>query len=116
MRHKKKGKTLGRKAGPRKALMRSLATSFMEHGRIKTTLAKAKALRPVVEKLITVGRKNDLTAKRKLNKYLQTDKAVKKVLKEIAPKYKERNGGYTRIVKIGPRQGDGAEEAIIELV
>lgn len=116
MRHKNQVKTLGRKASPRKALLRALSTSFMEHGRIKTTLTKAKVIRPVVEKLITAGRKNDLAARRYLLKYLQTEEAVNKVLNDIAPKYMEREGGYTRITKIGPRQGDGAEEAIIELV
>lgn len=116
MRHNKQGKTLGREAGPRKALMRGLATSFMEHGRMKTTLTKAKAIRPVLEKLITAGRKNDLAARRYLLKYLQTEEAVNRVLNDISPKYMERTGGYTRITKIGPRKGDGAEEAIIELV
>lgn len=116
MRHKMQGKKFGREAGPRKALMRALATSFMLHGRMKTTLTKAKAIRPVIEKLITVGRKNDLAARRHLLKFLQTEEAVNKVLNDIAPKYMERKGGYTRITKIGPRKGDGAEEAIIELV
>jgi large subunit ribosomal protein L17 len=116
MRHKMKGKKFGREAAPRKALMRGLATNFMLHGRMKTTVTKAKAIRPVVEKLITVGRKNDLSARRYLIQYLQTEEAVNKVLNEISPKYMDRKGGYTRITKIGPRKGDGAEEAVIELV
>jgi len=116
MRHNKTGKKFGREAAPRKALMRALATNFMLHGRMKTTVTKAKAIRPVVEKLITMGRKNDLAARRHLIKYLQTEEAVNKVLSEISPKYMDRKGGYTRITKIGPRPGDGAEEAVIELV
>lgn len=117
MRHQKKGKILGRTAGPRKALFRSLTVSFVEHGRITTTLAKAKALRPIVEKLISVSRKNDLTTRRYLLSRLQNnEKAVNKLLSVIGPRYVERPGGYTRIMKVGLRQGDGAEEAIIELV
>ena len=116
MRHRRKGKTLDRSNGPRKALMRGLATSLILHEHINTTLAKAKAIRPVVEKLITVGRKGDLNARRKLNAYLLNEAAVNKLLEEVGPRYKTRPGGYTRIIKLGNRQGDGAEIAQIQLV
>lgn len=116
MRHQKKGKILGRKQGPKRALLKNLAASVILHEKVKTTKAKAKAVQPVVEKLITSGKKGDLNARRKLLSYLPDENAVKKVLEEVAPKYKERAGGYTRIVKIGPRRGDGAEMVQIELV
>ena len=116
MKHRRKGKTLDRSNGPRKALMRGLATSLILHENINTTLAKAKAIRPIVEKLITKGRKGDLHAQRQLSAYLLNDAAVNKVLKEVGPRYKDRAGGYTRIIKLGTRQGDGAEIAQIQLV
>jgi large subunit ribosomal protein L17 len=116
MRHNRKGKSLGRTKDPRKALMRSLATSFVVYEKIKTTQAKAKALRPVVEKLITLGKNDTLHNRRLALKFLYTDGAVKKLFEVVGPKYKERKGGYTRIIKIAPRVNDGAEMAIIELV
>jgi large subunit ribosomal protein L17 len=116
MRHKKKGKTLGRTAAPRKALFRSLVISFVEHGRIKTTISKAKAMRPIVEKLISMSRKNDLATRRLLLSRVHHGATVNKLLTVIGPRYMERPGGYTRIMKVGPRPGDGAEVAIIELV
>jgi large subunit ribosomal protein L17 len=116
MRHNRKGKSLGRTKDPRKALMRSLATSFVVYEKIKTTQAKAKALRPVVEKLITLGKNDTLHNRRLALKFLYTDGAVKKLFEVVGPKYKERRGGYTRIIKIAPRVNDGAEMAIIELV
>ncbi len=116
MRHHKKGKILGRTAGPRKALFRGLTISFVEHGRITTTLAKAKAMRPIVEKLISASRKNDLATRRYLLARLHNEAAVNKLLSVIAPRYINRPGGYTRIMKVGPRPGDGAEQAVIELV
>jgi len=116
MKHRRKGKTLDRSNGPRRALMRGLATSLILHENINTTLAKAKAMRPIVEKLITRGRKADLQARRKLNAYLLNEAAVNKVLEEVGPRYKDRAGGYTRIIKLGTRQGDGAEIAQIQLV
>lgn len=116
MRHQKKGKILGRTAGPRKALFRDLTISFVEHGRITTTLAKAKAMRPMVEKLISVSRKNDLATRRYLLSRLHNEAAVNKLLSVIGPRYINRPGGYTRIIKVGPRPGDGAEQAVIELV
>jgi len=116
MRHQKKGKKLGRTAAPRKALFRSLVTSFVIYEKIKTTQAKAKALRPIAEKMITLAKKDTLHNRRQALKELYVEDAVKKLFEVIGPRYKERNGGYTRIVKLMPRKNDGAEMAILELV
>lgn len=116
MRHQKKGKILDRKKAPRKALLRSLATNLVLYEKINTTEAKAKAVKPLVEKMVTKGKKGDLFARRQLMRDLYVDSAVVKMLEEIAPRYKERNGGYTRIVKLGHRQGDGAKMVRIEFV
>lgn len=116
MRHRVSGKTLSRKKGPREMMLRNMASSVLIYEKIETTLAKAKVLRPLVEKLITVAKKGDLTGRRKLISVLPQEMAVKKAMEVIGDRYKDRNGGYTRIVKIGNRQGDGAEMANIELV
>lgn len=116
MRHRKKKITLDRKKAPREMMIKNLAASLILYEKIKTTQAKAKAVRSLAERLITRGKKNDLTARRYLIKYLPVENAVKKVLEVLSPKYKERPGGYTRIVKIGPRKGDGAEMVIIEFI
>lgn len=116
MRHRKKGKTLDRKKEPRKALMRNLATSLIVYEKINTTEVKAKVLRPYVEKMITKGKKGTLAARRELLKDLFLESAVSKVMEELAPKYKERSGGYLRITKLVPRQGDGSKMARIEFV
>jgi len=116
MRHRSKKKILDRKNGPRKALLRNLATSILLYEHVNTTLAKAKYVRPIVEKLITAGKAKDLAARRKLASYLLSENAVNKVLEEIGPRYLERKGGYTRIIKLGARKGDGAEIAQIQLV
>jgi len=116
MKHRHKGKKLGRKKDPRKALMRSLATSLILYEKIKTTEAKAKALKPVVEKLITKSKNNNLATKRQLLEYLYLENAVKKILEELGPRYKDRQGGYTRITKTGIRLGDGAKMVQIEFV
>ncbi|PIP60208.1 50S ribosomal protein L17 [Candidatus Uhrbacteria bacterium CG22_combo_CG10-13_8_21_14_all_47_17] len=116
MRHRNKTKTLGRTAKPRKALMRNLATSIILYEHVNTTLAKAKAVRPIVEKLITKGRAKSLHARRELMKDLMTEPAVLKVLEELGPRYATRPGGYTRIIKLGKRKGDGAEIAQIQLL
>jgi len=116
MRHRKKGKILDREKAARKALLRSLAESIVLYEKVKTTEAKAKAVRPFVERMITTGKTNSLTSKRKLESFFYTENSVKKILEELGPRYKERNGGYTRIIKIGPRKGDGAEIVQIELV
>ena len=115
MRHRKKGKKLGRKRDQRKALHKSLIASFVVNKKMKTTVAKAKAIKPIIEKLITKAKKNDLSARREFLKIL-TEKQAKIMLEEIGPKYKDRKGGYLRITKIGPRKGDGAEMAVLELV
>lgn len=115
MSHRKKGKILDRKKASREALLKNLAASLIMNEKIKTTQAKAKALRSVVERLITIGKENNLTTFRRLLAYLPLKKIVKKILNELGPKYKERKGGYTRIIKIGRRRGDGAEMVQIEL-
>jgi large subunit ribosomal protein L17 len=96
--------------------MANLATDLFMHEKLRTTEAKAKALRPLAEKLITKARKNDLHARRVVLKTIHDKAAVAKLFEEVAPRYEGRNGGYTRITKLGPRRGDGAAEAIIELV
>ncbi len=116
MRHQKKGVKLGREAGQRKALMRSLAESLILHGSLVTTKAKAKALKTVIEPLVTKAKRNNLVDREIIMKTLYTGKAVKMLVKEIAPRYMERKGGYTRIVKLGYRQNDSAETVKIEFV
>lgn len=116
MRHLTQKKSLGRETSQRKALMISLAESLILHGGIKTTLAKAKALRLFIEPMITRAKKNTLTARRLLKQSLHTDKAVEKLMKEIGPQYATRNGGYTRVIKMARRPNDAAETARIELV
>ena len=115
MRKRNKGRKLSMKKGPRKALLRSLTNNFFIYEKIKTTEAKAKELRPIAEKDITRAKKNDIASRRILLKTL-SPKTVKKIIEEIAPKYKDRNGGYTRILKLGPRDSDGAKMVIIELI
>ena len=114
--HRIKGKKLSRDSAQRKALLRSLVTSFLEKERIRTTLAKAKATRPVAEKMITLAKKNSLHSRRLALRFIYKREVVKKLFEEIGPRFSERPGGYTRIVKIGPRAGDGAEMALLELV
>lgn len=116
MRHRNTGKVLDRKKGPRAALLRSLATSVILYEKIKTTKAKAKAVRPMVERLITVGKTGTLTARRRLTGALYSENAVRKLIEEIGPRYKDRQGGYLRITNLGLRAGDAAEMAQIELV
>jgi len=115
-RHSYSNRKLSRKTGPRKALLRGLATSVILYERVKTTLPKAKEVQSIVEKLITKGKKADQASVRALRGYLYGENTVEKLLTEIAPIYKDRNGGYTRIVKVGHRAGDAAPMAIIELV
>jgi large subunit ribosomal protein L17 len=116
MRHHRSGKKLGRDSAHRKALYSNLSGSLIEHGRIKTTVAKAKAVRPIVEKMITLGRRGDLAARRQALAYLRSNDIVHILFAEVAPRFEDRPGGYTRIVKIGPRMGDSAEMAYLELV
>ncbi len=116
MRHQVSGKKLGRNTSQRKALLRSLVTSFVEKERIRTTLAKAKATRPIAEKMITLAKTNSLHTRRQALQYIYKKEAVKKLFEDIGPRFMERPGGYTRIIKLGPRAGDGAEMALLELV
>lgn len=116
MRHARSGKKLGRDSAHRKALYANLACSLIEHGRIKTTQAKAKAVKPYVEKIITLGRRGDLHARRQALADLRVQDVVHKLFADIAPRMADRPGGYTRIIKIGHRQGDAAEMVYLELV
>lgn len=116
MRHRKKTVKLGRTSAHREALLSNMAASLIMNGRITTTVAKTKALRPVAEKLITLGKKQDINARRQAAAILRDKGAVKKLFSEVGPQFDERNGGYTRIVRLGQRAGDGAPMAIIELV
>ncbi len=116
MRHRKKIKKLGRTKAHRKALLSNLVNAVIQHQQIKTTLVKAKAARGTIEKLITVGKKNTVAARRQAFKFLQNHQLVKKLFDEIAPTFADRNGGYSRIIKLGRRKGDGAELAILQLV
>ena len=116
MRHHRAGRKLGRDASHRKALYANLAGALIEHGRIKTTVTKAKAVRPIAEQMITLGRRGDLHARRQAMAFLRSQEVVHKLFAEVAPRFKERPGGYSRIVRIGPRPGDAAEMAYLELV
>ena len=116
MRHRSTKFTLGREKNERDALMRGLAESLVLHGFIRTTKAKAKALRTVVEPLVTKAKRGTLTARREVMKVLYTDKAIKQLFDVLAPQYKERTGGYTRIIKTGVRVRDSAETVRIEFV
>jgi large subunit ribosomal protein L17 len=116
MRHHKAGRKLGRDAAHRKALYANLTASLIEHGRIKTTVAKAKEVRPVAEEMITLGRRGDVAARRHALKFLRSQDVVHKLFSEVGPRFVDRPGGYSRIVKLGPRQGDAAEMAYLELV
>ncbi len=107
---------LSRKSGPRRALLRGLVTSFIKAGRIETTEAKAVAIRPLAEKMITLGKKGDLHARRQALAYLLEEDVVTTLFEKVAPKMEGREGGYTRTVPIGPRRGDGAPMVILELV
>ena len=117
MRHQKQRHKLSRDSAHRKALMRNLSRELIEHERIRTTQAKAKAVKPQVEKLITLGKRGDLHARRQALSALGNDKfLVHKLFEEVAPRYSERPGGYTRIVKLGPRRSDSTEMVLLELV
>ena len=116
MRHQRSGKKLGRDSAHRKALYANLTASLIEHGRIRTTESKAKAVRPVAEKMITLGRDGSIHARRRALAYLRTQEIVHKLFSEVGPRFAGRPGGYTRIVKLGPRQGDAAPMAYLELV
>jgi large subunit ribosomal protein L17 len=116
MRHIKSGRRFGRTTSHRTAMFRNMVTSFLEHEKITTTDAKAKELRSIAEKMVTLGKKGDLHALRQAASYIRDKKVVTKLFTTIAPRYKERPGGYTRIIKLGIRPGDNASLSIIELV
>lgn len=116
MRHRVSGKKLGRDTAHRRALLRNLVTSLLDKERVKTTLAKAKAARPMAEKMITLAKKDTLHARRQALRFIFKKEVVRKLFEELGPRFSERPGGYTRIVKIGPRAGDGTEMAMIELI
>ena len=107
---------LGKTTDQRMAMLRQQVTDLLEKGRMETTITRAKEVRPLAEKMITLGKKNTLATRRQALAFITKEDVVTKVFKELAPKYAERNGGYTRITKIGPRRGDAAEMAVIELV
>ena len=107
---------LGKTSTQRKALLRQLVTDLLENGKIETTFYRAKEVQPVVEKMITLGKKSGLANYRRALAYITKEDVANKLFKEIAPKYAERNGGYTRVTRTGPRRGDAAEMAVIELV
>jgi large subunit ribosomal protein L17 len=116
MRHQRSGKKLGRDSAHRKALYANLTGALIEHGRIKTTVTKAKAVKPIAEQMITLGRRGDLHARRQATAFLRSKDVVYKLFDEVAPRFAERPGGYTRIVKLGQRYGDAADMVYLELV
>ena len=116
MRHQRAGKKLGRDASHRRALYANLASALIEHGRIRTTEAKAKAVKPIAEQMITLARRGDVHARRQALAYLRSQDVVHVLFAEVAPRFVDRPGGYTRIVKLGPRNGDAAEMVYLEFV
>ena len=107
---------LGRTSDQRKAMLRAMVTFLLENGKIETTVTRAKEVSAMAEKMITLGKVGDLHSKRQIFAYITKEDVAKKLVDEIAPKYADRNGGYTKVIKIGPRRGDAAEMAIIQLV
>jgi large subunit ribosomal protein L17 len=116
MRHRNGNRKLSRNTSHRRALLRNLVTDFLDHGRLMTTLPKAKEVRPLAEKMITLGKRDSLHARRQVYSYLLREEVGKKVFDTIATRFGDRNGGYSRIIKLGNRKGDGADLAIIELL
>jgi large subunit ribosomal protein L17 len=116
MRHQVKRGNLSRNTAHRRALLRNLVTSFLEKERMRTTLVKARTARPIAEKMITLAKRGTLHARRQALAYMTKESAVKKLFEEIGPRFSERPGGYSRIVKLGPRAGDGAQMAMLELI
>jgi large subunit ribosomal protein L17 len=116
MRHNKSGRKLGRNSGHRNAMLRNMVTSLLEHGRITTTDSRAKELRKLVDRMITLGKRGDLHARRQVSQVIRTRQVVAKLFDQIGPRFKDRPGGYTRIIKLGSRLGDNAPQSIIELV
>jgi large subunit ribosomal protein L17 len=116
MRHLKAGFKLGRKPAHRRATLRNLVTNVIVHERVQTTRTRAKAAQPLVERMITLGKRDTLHSRRQASAFVTTDAAARKLFRDIAPRFADRNGGYTRIIRLGWRIGDGAELAILELV
>ena len=116
MRHGKRGRKLGRTASHKRAMLNNMATSLFQHGTIRTTLPKAKELRGVAERLITFAKRGDLSARRQVLRRIQNKVIVSKLFDEIGPSFSDRPGGYTRILKLGPRRGDSTELCMIQLV
>ena len=116
MRHRNAGFKLGRNTSHRRAMLRNLVTSIIMMDRVETTITKCKATRPLVEKMITLGKRGDVHARRQAASYLMTPQSVDRLFKTVAPRYGSRSGGYSRIVRLGPRKGDAAEMAFIELL
>ncbi|MBL8232842.1 MAG: 50S ribosomal protein L17 [Bryobacterales bacterium] len=116
MRHRRGGYKLQRNTSHRTALLRNLVTSVIEHERVVTTVVKAKAARPLVEKMVTLAKQDTLHARRQAASFLRTPESVQKLFDKIGTRFSQRNGGYTRVLRIGPRKGDGAELAMLELV
>jgi large subunit ribosomal protein L17 len=116
VRHRRKGRQLGRTASHRKAMLSNMATSLFRHERIQTTSAKAKELRPFAERLITLARRGDLHARRQAARSIHDKEALKKLFDTLGPRYADRAGGYMRVLKLGRRQGDGAEIALVQLI
>ncbi|MDO9515874.1 MAG: 50S ribosomal protein L17 [Syntrophales bacterium] len=116
MRHRRAGRRLGRTSSHRKAMMRNLVTSLLEHEKITTTDAKAKELRGVADKMITLGKRGTLHARRQAMSFIRDNRITKKVFEELSPRYSERMGGYTRVIKVGTREGDNALLSVIELM
>ena len=116
MRHRNAHRKLSRNSSHRRSMLRNLVTDFLDHGRLMTTLPKAKEVRPLAEKMITLGKRDSLHARRQLQSYLMREPVAKKVFDTIAPRFADRKGGYSRIIKLGNRKGDGADLAIIELL
>jgi large subunit ribosomal protein L17 len=116
VRHQRAGKKLGRDSAHRRALYANLAGALIENGRIKTTVTKAKAVKPIAERMITLGRRGDLHARRQATAFLRSRDVVHRLFADVAPRFKDRPGGYARIVRLGPRAGDAAEMAYLELV
>lgn len=116
MRHLKAGFKLGRKPAHRRATLRNLVTNVILHERVRTTRTRAKAAQPIVERMITLGKRDTLHSRRQAMAFLATDEAAKKLFRDLAPRFADRNGGYTRVILLGFRIGDGAEVAMLELV
>ncbi len=116
MRHRKGGFKLQRDPSARRALLRGLTTNIILHDRIVTTITKAKAMKPIVEKMITLAKRDTLHSRRQAAAFLNTPGAVQKLFDTLGPRFSQREGGYTRVVRLGPRKGDGAELALIELL